>query len=241
MVGWNPWHGCHKISSGCLHCYVYRIDAQHGRDASIVFRTQEFNLPVKKKRDGSYKIPPGEQVWTCFSSDFLLEDADPWRDEAWAMMKKRADLQFLFITKRIHRFTEVLPDDWGTAYPNVHICCTVENQDMAETRLPIFRSVPIARKSIVCEPLLSSIDLRPYLGPWVHQVLVGGESGQNARICSYDWVLDLKEQCREAGVAFCFRQTGAKFYKNGKIYQIPRKYQFSQAKKAGLDFFPTPK
>ncbi|MEN6461119.1 MAG: DUF5131 family protein, partial [Syntrophomonas sp.] len=36
MPTWNPWHGCHKISTGCQNCYVYRIDAQHGKDSSIV-------------------------------------------------------------------------------------------------------------------------------------------------------------------------------------------------------------
>ena len=77
--GWNPWHGCHKLSEGCRHCYVYRIDAQHGRDSSIVQKTADFDLPVRRKRDGSYKIPPGELVYTCFSSDFFVEDADEWR------------------------------------------------------------------------------------------------------------------------------------------------------------------
>lgn len=30
---WNLWHGCHKLSAGCQHCYVYRGDAKRGIDS----------------------------------------------------------------------------------------------------------------------------------------------------------------------------------------------------------------
>lgn len=48
MSLWNPWHGCTKCSPGCQNCYVYRRDAEFGKDASIVKKTASFNLPVKK-------------------------------------------------------------------------------------------------------------------------------------------------------------------------------------------------
>jgi len=153
-AGWNPWHGCHKLSPGCMNCYVYRMDARHERDASIVKKTGDFTLPMRHARGGEYKLQPGTMVYTCFTSDFLLEDADAWRPEAWAMMRARADLVFLFITKRIDRFAEALPPDWGDGYPNVVVGCTVENQAMAEYRLPIFRDAPIRHKFLACEPLL---------------------------------------------------------------------------------------
>jgi hypothetical protein len=73
-----------------------------------VHRTKSYDLPLRQKRDGSWTIPPGDMVWTCFSSDFLLEDADEWRPWAWAMMKVRSDLDFFFITKRIHRLMNEL-------------------------------------------------------------------------------------------------------------------------------------
>ncbi len=69
---WNPWHGCHKISAGCLNCYMYRGDARRGVDSTIVKQTKDFDKPVKKKRNGEYKIPPGGDVFTCFTSDFFL-------------------------------------------------------------------------------------------------------------------------------------------------------------------------
>lgn len=232
---WNPWHGCHKFSAGCANCYVYRGDARYGRDASDVKKTSSFDLPVRRKRDGRYVFQPADGLaYTCFSSDFFLEDADEWRPEAWQMIKERWDLLFLFITKRIHRFYEVIPEDWGEGYPNVHICCTTENQDRADYRLPIFLKLPIHQKSIVLEPLLGPVDISSYLGPSIRQVVAGGESGEEARPCRYEWVLSLRDQCAEAGVSFYFKQTGAKFIKDGKLYRIPRRLQHEQAKKAAL-------
>lgn len=239
-ITWNPWHGCHKISAGCAHCYVYRSDEKHGRVGSEVVKNASFDLPIRRDRKGQYKIPPGELVYTCFTSDFLLEDADPWREDAWGMIRARQDLQFFFITKRIHRFEECLPPDWGAAYSHVHICCTVENQERADYRLPIFRGAPIAHKRIVCAPLLEPIDLSPYLAPWVEEVQAGGESGIDARVCDYDWVLSIRRQCMDFQVAFKFHQTGYRFQKDGRLYLIPRKFQRSQAEKAGIGYQPYP-
>ncbi len=235
MAKWNPWHGCHKISAGCRNCYVYRIDARHQKDSSIVGKTRDFDLPLRRGRAGEYKLPGDETVYTCFSSDFFLEDADCWREEAWRMIRARPDLRFFIVTKRIHRFHERLPDDWGAGYENVSICCTVENQDRADFRLPIFESEPIRHKSIICEPLLGDVDLAPYLPGGIEEVTVGGESGPNARLCRFEWVLHVRDQCREAGVPFAFMQTGANFEKDGKRYFIPRKLQHSQARKAAID------
>ena len=71
---WNPWHGCHKLSEGCRHCYVYRGDSQRGRDSSIITKTGKFDFPIQRKRNNTYKIPPGNLVYTCFTSDFLYKN-----------------------------------------------------------------------------------------------------------------------------------------------------------------------
>ncbi len=235
--GWNPWHGCRKISAGCLNCYVYRRDGSVGRDASEVRKTASFDLPVRRKRNGRFSYQPQDGLaYTCFTSDFFLEEADGWRAEAWQMIRERWDLHFSFITKRIHRFYECIPEDWGPGYPNVSIGCTTENQDRADFRLPIFLKAPISSRYIILEPLLGPVDIRPYLTSAVDSVTVGGESGDNARPCRYEWVLDLREQCAEAGIRFHFKQTGANFFKDGKQYSIPRKLQHAQAKKAGIDY-----
>ncbi len=235
--GWNPWHGCHKISAGCLNCYVYRRDAEIGRDSSSVQKTASFDLPARLGKSGKYLYhPSGGIAWTCFTSDFFLEEADDWRTEAWNMIRQRWDLTFVFITKRIHRFYDCIPSDWGKGYPNVRIGCTAENQDRADYRLPIFLNAPIVSRFIILEPLLGPVDLRPYLTSAVTSVTVGGESGDRARPCNYEWVLDLREQCMDAGISFNFKQTGANFVKDGKTYKIPRRLQHAQAKKANIDY-----
>ena len=235
-VFWNPWHGCRKISEGCEHCYVYSRDRMYGKDSSVVSKTANFGLPLKRKRDGNYKIASEETVLTCFTSDFLLSDADSWRPEAWRMIRERHDLDFFFITKRIDRFMVGLPDDWGDGYDNVAVGCTVENMRMADYRLRIFRQLPIKHRIIICAPLIEPLDLSHYLDRNViEQVSAGGESGAEARVCDYDWVLGIRTQCMAAGVPFSFHQTGARLLKDGRIYDIERRYQHSQAKRAGID------
>lgn len=58
MATWNPWHGCKKISLGCANGYVYRRDAEFGKDSSMVTRTSSFDMPVKRNCKGEYKMQP---------------------------------------------------------------------------------------------------------------------------------------------------------------------------------------
>ena len=238
MPMWNPWHGCHKISAGCRHCYVYREDAAFGAETStrIVRPTASMRLPLKRDRSKNWKYPAGTQFALCFTSDFLIEEADAWRDEVWEIIRLRDDCTFFFFTKRIDRLARCLPPDWGDGYDNVGIGCTVENQDRADYRLPIFLNLPIRHRMIIAAPLLECIDLRPYLDPQlIEEVSVGGESGLHARPCHYEWVIDMAAQCRDHNIPFCFHQTGAYLVKDGRTYRIPRQHQHSQATKAGLN------
>lgn len=238
-VTWNPWHGCHKISEGCRHCYVYRQDSLFERDASEVRRTAAFDLPVRRNRDGRFRIPSGTTVLTCFTSDFLLPEADAWRSEAWEMIRLRPDLKFIFFTKRIDRLAPLLPPDWGDGYEHVTIGCTVENQACADYRLPIFRTLPIRHKLVICAPLLGPIDLTPHLDCGEYEeVSVGGESGSDARICDFEWVVALRRQCVDHAVRFTFHQTGARLRNGGRVYRIPRSLQHDQAHRARIDYMP---
>ena len=237
-ANWNPWHGCTKCSEGCRFCYVYRQDGQRGTEipSSLCRKTQAFDLPVKHRRNGSYKVAPGSVVFTCFSSDFLLKDADEWRPECWKMIRERRDCFFYFFTKRIERFMDCVPQDWGEGYENVIVGCTCENQDRADFRLPIFSELPIRHKSIIIGPMLSPVDVSRYLSPEIEEVSCSGESGYQVRPLHYEWVLDVRNQCVERNIPFVFHQTGAYFVKDGKMYHIPRKDQIAQARKAGIDF-----
>jgi len=143
---------------------------------------------------------------------------------------------FFFFTKRIDRFAECIPSDWGDGYDNVLIGCTIENQEMTDYRLPLFMAAPIKHKILAVAPLLGPINLSSYLDSSIEEVSVGGESGVNARPCNYNWILDIRRQCVEKNVPFRFHQTGAYFIKDGKTYRILRKYQLSQAHKANINF-----
>jgi protein gp37 len=234
-VTWNPWHGCHRVSEGCRNCYVYRIDGVHGKESGKVTLNADFLLPLRESR-GLPKIESGETVYTCFSSDFLIEEADEWRKDAWEMIKKRNDLHFVFFTKRIERLAAVLPPDWGDGYENVTIGCTCENQARADQRLPVFLSLPIRHRVIVCEPLLSELDLRPYLNrALIEEVAAGGESGDGARVCDFAWIERIGRDCAASGIRFSYHQTGALLRRDGKLYRIPRRLQHEQAKRAGVD------
>ena len=185
MAMWNPWRGCHRYSAGCKFCYIHQADRRRGMDTDEIVKTDNFHAPVLKNKKGDYRMKPGQTVYLGFSTDFLIREADPWRGECWDMIRERRDLNFIFLTKRIERFMECLPGDWGDGYDNVTVGFTVENQDRADFRLPIFNSLPIKHKNIICQPLLEQVDLAPYLQQ-IELVVAGGESNSCSRPLNYE-------------------------------------------------------
>ena len=234
MAMWNPWRGCKKCSEGCMHCYIHKGDAKRGINTNDIVKTKDFCKPVEKLKNGSYKLKSGI-VYTCFSTDFLIQEADGWREECWKMIRQRADCTFLFLTKRIERFMACIPEDWGNGYENVVVCCTIENQDNADRKLSAFQTLPIKHKCITAQPLIGPIDLEKYLDH-IELVVVGGESDRDARVLDYDWVLNIREQCIRKHVSFEFRQCGTHFIKDGKQYRLQKKDLCSQARKANINY-----
>lgn len=117
-------------------------------------------------------------------------------------MKVRHDLKFFIITKSPNRFFVSLPNDWEDRYDNVEIACSVENQEMANFRLPIFCKLPIKHQYIIVVPILENIILLPFWDKTIESVAVGGESGKCARVCDFNWILNIREQCVKADVHF---------------------------------------
>ena len=236
MVIWNPWHGCHKISEGCEHCYMYFLDGKRGIDTSVITKTSNFNLPVQRDRKGNFRLKSGMQIYVCLSTDFFVEEADEWRPEIWRMIRQRPDIAFRLLTKRAHRIKECLPDDWGTGYPNVMLSVTCENQRRADERLPVLLSIPARHKGFMAAPFIGEIDAMKYLSTGqIEEVLCGGENYDGVRVCRYEWVESLSRQCIENEVTFNFIETGTVFEKDGHTYRIPSKrIQSTQAFKSGL-------
>ena len=238
MIIWNPWHGCHKVSEGCQHCYMYFLDGKRGIDTSKVYRTENFNLPVQRRRDGRFKLPSGMQLYVGLSTDFFVEEADEWRDEAWRIIRQRPDIVFRLLTKRANRIKDCLPKDWDDGYENVLLQVTTENQLRADERLPILLDIPAKHKGFMAAPFIGEVDVEQYLATGqIEEVLCGGENYDGARPCHYEWVKKLSDQCRKHDVTFDFIETGTVFVKEGKTYRIPdKRTQSLQAYKSGLSY-----
>ncbi|HHX67834.1 MAG: DUF5131 family protein [Miniphocaeibacter sp.] len=235
MAIWNPWRGCKKYSEGCKFCYIHKGDFKRNINTNEIVRTKDFYKPIEKLKNGNYKLKSG-RVYLCFSTDFLIEEADKWRQECWKIIKERSDLSFLFLTKRIDRFLNCIPDDWEDGYGNVTVCCTIENQATADYRLSIFKNLPIKHKCITAQPLLEEIDIEKYLDD-IELVVVGGESDYRARPLNYSWLLNIREQCIRKNTNFEFRQCGTNFIKDGKKYRLQTKILGSQARKANINYY----
>ena len=233
MALWNPWRGCKKCSEGCLHCYIHKGDAKKSINTNDIVKTKDFYKPLEKLKNDTYKIKSG-LVYLCFSTDFLIPEADEWRHECFKMIKERPDLKFLFLTKRIERFMDIIPDDWDNGYDNVIVGCTVENQKNVNYKLAIFKNLPIKHKMIIAQPLLEKIDISNYLDN-IELVVVGGESDKEARILNYDWVLDIRKQCIQKHVNFEFRQCGTHFMKDSHLYNLKTAELTRLARKANIN------
>lgn len=236
---WNPWHGCVKCSEGCDHCYMYFLDRIRDQNGSRIYKTKTgFRKPIQKDRQGRYKIQSGETLRVCMTSDFFLEEADRWRDEAWDMIRRRKDVVFFLLTKRPQRVRECLPHDWGSGWENVFFNVTCENQRRADERIPVLLELPFKHKGIMCAPFIGPVSIRKYLeSGQIERVKCGGENYDGARPCHFDWVKSLRRECMDFNVTFCFIETGTVFVKDGKTYRMPdKRVQSEMAYKSGMNF-----
>lgn len=190
---------------------------QYGKDFSVLTRAKG----VWKDLLNPKKYPPGFKVFTCSWSDFFHEGADQWRDEAWDTMRRRPDLTWQILTKRVDRIEDHLPHDWP--WPNAWLGFTAENQARFDERSIYAERIPAALWFVSSEPLLGRIDMTERLGiRWNREarqferlkdscigwVIAGGETGPKARPTNPFWVQSLKLQAVVAGVPFHFKSWG---------------------------------
>jgi len=136
---------------------------------------------------------------------------NPERARLWKLIDQTPYLDWLLLTKRPQHVLSMTP--WGHDWPsNVWIGASIENQKLAELRLPYLLSVPSAVRFLSCEPLLGPLDLHPWLNRAAYKpidwVIVGGESGAHSRPMHPDWAIGLLRQCLSADVPFHFKQWG---------------------------------
>ncbi len=207
---WNPWMGCTKVSAGCDNCYMFTEQRRYGNDPEVVRRSKtKFADPL------NWKEP--KVIFTCSWSDWFHKDADPWRDEAWEVIRRTPHHTYQILTKRPGRIFRHLPSDWGEGYPNVWLGTSVENQDAMHRAWQLI-DVPAHVRFISAEPLLGPLDFMKCFDDlgliWdsalnrVQWVIVGGESGPNARRMETWWAKAIQKQCKGRGVAFFLKQLG---------------------------------
>lgn len=214
---WNPWHGCKKVSEGCKYCYMYRDKERYGQDPTNVMRSKaNFKNPLKWKEP---KI-----IFTCSWSDWFVEEADEWRDEAWKVIKDTPQHTYQILTKRPERILEHLPNDWGEGYPNVWLGVSVENSK-TEHRIYELMNIPATIRFLSIEPMIGPVELYEdnmgsslQFGHLIHWVIVGGESGNDTgkylyRPCQLNWIDSIIKQSRGVGVPVFVKQLGTSLSK----------------------------
>lgn len=127
------------------------------------------------------------------------------------------NLMFLLLTKRPANINKFIPDSWKTNPPkNVMFGTSVVNQKTARDLIPQLYKVN-GQRFLSIEPQLDEIDLTVKvkgsdlrLIDTVDWIINGGESGTKRRPFNTDWGRTLRDQCKENGVPFFFKQVDKK-------------------------------
>ncbi len=228
----NPWLGCSKVSPACQNCYaeawakrtgiVRWGDSAERRKTTENYWRQPLKWNAEAARSGERK-----RVF-CASLADVFEDREelkPWRRELMALIRLTPYLDWLLLTKRPEHINRLLREatPMGSQQyqrANLWLGTTVESQNEVRRIDRLVNCRQWARVLFLsCEPLLSGIDLFPWLhavddfgghdyNMGIDFVIAGGESGGHARPSHPDWFRRLRDQCVEAGVAFHFKQWG---------------------------------
>lgn len=245
---WNPSVGCSKISPGCVNCYAAEA-AKSARlqqfpqyqevkdwDGTIAFVEDALDKPLKWKKP--------KKIFVCSMSDLFHENVpDKTLLAVFDIIRHCPQHTFQILTKRPENALRKFWELDLAELPNVWMGVTVENQEMANQRIPILLQIPADKRWLSMEPLLGKVNLSDmdrivdYLNdaiidepPWksknkydharygswedftflkaIDWVVVGGESGKNARPCNIEWIEAIAEQCKEANVPVWVKQMG---------------------------------
>lgn len=216
---WNPVRGCTKISPGCKHCYAatfaerFRGVPGHPYEQGFDLRIVPEKLAeplrwgntrtifVNSMSDLFHKNIPAEYVRQIID----VMHVGNWH--TYQVLTKRAEIQAEFLHERAEMIRQMRHVWWGVS---------VENRKYGLPRIDHLRNTPAPVKFLSIEPLLE--DLKEIDLTGIDWVIVGGESGAGARPMEEKWVLNILRQCKDAGVAFFFKQWGGvRKSKTGRI------------------------
>ncbi len=196
--------GCVKISPGCMHCYAERMakrlqamgQQNYANGFRLAMHEHALELPLKWKKP--------QTIFVNSMSDLFLKDVPlSFIEKVYDVMNRAHWHTFQVLTKRADRLLEVSRElPWAS---NIWMGVTVENSDYVH-RIDCLRETGAYIKFLSIEPLLGPISNLNLDG--IDWVIVGGESGPGARPMSPEWVTDIRDQCRKAGLPFFFKQWG---------------------------------
>ncbi len=201
---WNPVTGCTKLSKGCEHCYA-AVMARRLKGMNKPKYANGFDVTIHNDaliEPTLWKTPC--VIFVCSMSDLFHKDVPfEFIDKVMGIIRKTPHHNYQILTKRAERMSEYFA--CRQIPQNARVGVTVECQ-ATKFRLESLRNLNAPVKFISCEPLLEDLGELNLIG--IDWIIVGGESGAQARPMKEKWVLNIKEQADAKHIPFFFKQWG---------------------------------
>ena len=202
---WNPVTGCTKTSAGCLHCYAEMMSRRLKAMGTEKYRNG-FQVSLHEealKEPKKWRKP--RTIFVCSMSDLFHRDVPfEFVDKVMAVIKETPNHRYQLLTKRAERMEEYFRT--RDVPQNVWLGVTVEVKS-SKQRIDALRTIKKAPiRFLSCEPLLEDLGQLDLTG--IDWIIVGGESGTQARPMREEWVKNIKAQCETTAKAFFFKQWG---------------------------------
>ena len=203
---WNPITGCTKITSGCKFCYA-EVMARRLKAMGQEKYRNGFELTLHPQTlQEPYSWKKSKMIFVNSMSDLFHKDIPiEYIQKVFRVIKENPHHVFQVLTKRADILRYYDSEGWLEWPHNLWMGVTVESIDVIH-RIENLRNTNARVKFLSCEPLLSPLEHMNLKG--IDWVIVGGESGRTPRPMKEEWVVDIKEQCQHANVAFYFKQWG---------------------------------
>jgi len=203
---WNPLTGCTKVSAGCKNCYA-EVMARRLQAMGQPKYKDGFSLTLHQDTlSEPYSWVKPRVIFVNSMSDLFHKDVPlKFIQDVFRVMKENPQHVFQVLTKRADILLYYDKEGYLEWTHNIWMGVTVED-DTVTDRIDKLRMTGAKVKFLSCEPLLTALPNINLVE--INWVIVGGESGRKPRLMKEEWVIDIKDQCKQADVAFYFKQWG---------------------------------